>query len=157
MNAQAGFALFLLILTVGYFYEALSLPRPFELGEPGPAFLPLILSAIMFVACGRILLHELRGRGDAEDKDESDGAALSGRAVALVFITAGFIYLFETLGYWVATLCYTFAVAVLFEHERTSSFRRAIPVATLVSVGITTAGWLFFVTLFDLYLPTWGA
>lgn len=157
MNAQAGFALFLLILTVGYFYDALSLPRPFELGEPGPAFLPLILSAIMFVACGRILYQELRGQAQAEDDGELGGSALSGRSVILVVVTAVFIYLFEMAGYWVATLCYTFAVAVLFEHERTSSFRRAIPIAGLVAVGITAAGWLFFVALFDLYLPTWGA
>lgn len=155
MNGQVAFALFLLVLSIGYFYEALSLPRPFELGEPGPAFLPMILSAVMFVACGRILYQELRGT--AEDEGRPGGISISGRSVVLVVVTAGFIYLFEALGYWPATLCYTFAVALLFEHERTSSFRHAVPISALLAVGITIAGWLFFVTLFKLFLPTGGA
>src|SRR5690606_17802064 len=59
MNRQAIAALFLLVLNTGYFVQALALPRPFQFGEPGPAFLPLILSGVLFVASGRILYMEL--------------------------------------------------------------------------------------------------
>ncbi len=152
MNRQAIAALFLLVLNTGYFVQALALPRPFQFGEPGPAFLPLILSGILFVASGRILYMELRGidTGEGEAPTESVSAA---KPIALVLVTAGFVYGFEPLGYWIATLLYTFLVALLFEYERTSPLR-AIAVAAIVAFGTTLAGWLFFVTLFDLFLPS---
>lgn len=152
MNRQAIAALFLLVLNTGYFLQALALPRPFQFGEPGPAFLPLILSGILFVAGGRILYMELRGieSGDKEAPTESVSVA---KPIVLVLVTAGFVHGFEPLGYWIATLLYTFLVALMFEYERTTPLR-AIVVAAIVSFGTTLAGWLFFVTLFDLFLPS---
>ena len=57
MNRQALFALFLIILDVGYFAQALTLPAPFQLGEPGPAFLPIVLAVVLFVSCVLSLIH----------------------------------------------------------------------------------------------------
>lgn len=152
-NGQALFAIFLLVLNAGYFAEALTLPTPFAMGEPGPAFLPLILSLVLFVAAGRILIAELRGTGDAAEEGTPTGG-FSVKPVILAAITGVFVYAFEPLGYWLATLFYTFAVAVLFEFERTARPLRILAVAAAVSVGMTVVGWLFFVTLFDLFLPT---
>lgn len=152
-NGQALFAIFLLVLSAGYCAEALTLPTPFERGEPGPAFLPLILSLVLFVAAARILVAELRGTGDST----SEGAPAGGfsiRPIILAAITGLFVYVFEPLGYWLATLFYTFAVAVLFEFDRSSRPLRIVAIAAAVSVGMTLVGWLFFVTLFDLFLPT---
>ena len=155
-NGQAVFALLLLILNTGYFVQALALPRPFLLGEPGPSFLPLVLSGILFVACGRILYAELRGTGEAADDDGAPVGGFSLKPAVLAVITGIFVYLFEPLGYWVATLAYTFAVAVLFELEERPRPLRLVTVAAIVAVGITVTGWLFFVTLFDLFLPDGG-
>ncbi len=152
-NGQALFALLLLILNAGYFAEALTLPRPFALGEPGPAFLPLILSLVLFVAAGRILFAEMRGTGTVEDEGAPAGP-LSVKPVLLAAMTGVFVYLFEPLGYWLATLLYTFGVAALFEYEKTARPLRIVAVAAAVAVGMTVVGWLFFVTLFDLFLPT---
>jgi putative tricarboxylic transport membrane protein len=152
-NGQALFALFLMILSAGYFAEALTLPRPFARGEPGPAFLPLILSLVLFASAGRILISELRGTGTVEDEGAPAGG-LSVKPILLAAITGVFVYLFEPLGYWLATLGYTFGVAVLFEYERTARPLRIVAGSAAVAVGITVVGWLFFVTLFDLFLPT---
>jgi putative tricarboxylic transport membrane protein len=152
-NGQALFALFLLILNAGYLAEALTLPRPFQFGEPGPAFLPIVLSCILFLAAGCILFEEIRGTGVAEAEGAPVGR-VSARPILLAGITAGFVYLFEPLGYWVATLLYSFAVAALFEYEKTSGPLRTLAVSAAIAVGMTVIGWLFFVTLFDLFLPT---
>lgn len=152
-NPQALFALFLLVLNAGYFAEALTLPLPFAMGEPGPAFLPLVLSVVLFIAAGQILWAELRGTGEAE----AEGAPVGGFAVkpiAIAVLTAVYIVLFESIGYWLSTYLYSFAVAALFETETTSRPVRIIIVAAIIAAAATAAGWLFFVTLFDLYLPT---
>jgi putative tricarboxylic transport membrane protein len=153
MNRQAIVALFLLVLNTVYFVQAMALPRPFQFGEPGPAFLPLILSGILFLACGRILYMELRGIGDGGEGEEPAESVSFVKPIALVLVTAGFVYAFEPLGYWISTLFYTFIVAMLFEYERTSP-SRAVAVAAIVALGTTLAGWLFFVTLFELFLPS---
>ncbi len=152
-NGQAIFALLLLILNTGYLVQALSLPRPFLLGEPGPAFLPIVLSGILFIACGRILYAELRGTGETAGEGAPAGG-FSVKPVILAVFTGIFVYLFEPFGYWLATLLYTFAVAVLFELEESGRPLRLLGVAAIVAVGMTVTGWLFFVTLFDLFLPT---
>jgi len=149
MNRQAAFALFLLVLNTGYFVETLSLPTPFARGEPGPGFIPLVLSAVLFVAAGRILFVELRAAGPREPQEEP----LSPRPFLLAGFTAGFVAAFEPAGYWVATLAYTFAVAALFETQKTARPLRVLAVAAAVAAGVSVVGHLFFVRLFDLYLP----
>lgn len=151
-NRQAVFALFLLVLNTGYLVEALSLPRPFQLGEPGPAFLPLVLAVVLYIACGRILYAELRGSGDPEGEPQPPGSSVV-RPILLALATAAFIYAFEPFGYFVATPLYVFAVAALFEYESGSSPLRIAVVAAILAGAISIVGWLFFVTLFDLFLP----
>lgn len=147
MNREAIFALFLLVMNTGYFLETLNMPRPFQFGEPGPAFLPLFLSAIMFVAAGRILVGALGGMRS------EDGESFSFKPLILAALTIGFILAFEPAGYWIATLGYTFAVAVLFSLEESRAPLKVLTLSAAVAVGVTAVGYLFFVTLFDLYLP----
>ena len=138
-NSQALFAILLLILNTGYFAEALTLPTPFAHGEPGPAFLPLVLSGVLYLAAARILLTELRGTGDAE----TEGAPVEGspvKPVLIVLITAVFVYLFESLGYWISTLLYTFAITALFEFEKKSTPLKTLAVSIVVAIGMTVLG-----------------
>ncbi|WMS42235.1 tripartite tricarboxylate transporter TctB family protein [Acuticoccus sp. MNP-M23] len=147
INREAIFALFLLVMNTGYFIETLKMPRPFQLGEPGPAFLPMLLSAIMFVAAGRILVGALGGfRTD-------DGERFSIKPLILAALTLGFIALFEPAGYWIATLAYTFTVAVLFSLEDSRAPLKVAGLSAIIAICVTGVGYLFFVTLFDLYLP----
>lgn len=149
MNRQALFALFLIVLNTVYFVDSLSLATPFARGEPGPAFVPMLLSLILYVAAGRIFIAELRGRGEVEESEEP----LSWKPFLLAALTAGFVAAFEPAGYFIATFGYTFAVAAVFEWDNSSSRKRVLLVAAAVSVGVTVIGHLFFVRLFDLYLP----
>lgn len=148
MNRQVIFALLILALDAGYLFQALSLPFPFSRGEPGPAFMPLILVVLLAVGALGVLVEELRGITG----DEEEPGTFGYRALALIALTAGFVWAFEPLGYWVATAGYTFSVAWLFEQERVGALRAAA-VSLVVAAGITVLGWLFFVRLFDLFLP----
>ena len=147
MNRQVIFALLILALDAGYLFQALSLPLPFSRGEPGPSFMPLILVVLLAIGALGVLLEELRGTA------EHDGAERFGiRSLILIGLTVGFVWAFEPLGYWIATLAYTFCVAWLFEQERVGTMRAALT-ALLIAAGITIMGWLFFVQLFELFLP----
>lgn len=154
MNRQALFALLLIILDVGYFAQALTLPRPFQLGEPGPAFLPILLSLILFISCVCILWQELAGTVSDVDKNEVDHSVrIAPRSIVLIVATALFVWAFEPLGYWIATFLYTITVAWLFEREREISLPFSVLTSGAIAAGVTTAGWLFFMTLFGLSLP----
>lgn len=155
MNRQAMFALFLIILDVGYIVQAFNLPRPFQQGEPGPAFLPLILATILMISCVRILWLELAGTKTTADGDESDvGARVTPRSILLILGTAIFVWAFEPLGYWISTFLYTFGVAWLFEREQKKPIKSSLFITSIIAASVTTVGWLFFVTLFKLGLPT---
>lgn len=147
LNARAIFALLLVVLSVAYFLEALTLPTPFQQGEPGPAFIPMLLAALLFVSAGVTVLGEMRTDAAAT------GERINLKTMTLVGLTIAFVGAFEFAGYVIATFAYTLAVAALFEAERGRSTRRIALVSLAVAGGVTLAGWLFFVRLFDLYLP----
>lgn len=148
MTRQALFALFILAIDVAYLLQALELPLPFASGEPGPSLMPLILVVTLGIGAFGVLFQELRGQSEDDDED----ARFSVRTVALIALTCGFVWAFEPLGYWYATVPYAFGVAWLFEQERLGSVR-AVLTSALIAAGITIVGWLFFVVLFDLFLP----
>lgn len=149
MNRQAIFALLILALDAGYFLQALQLPVPFARGEPGPAFMPLILVVALAVGALGVLVQELRGTADPEEDEDANFGL---RSLGLITLTAAFVWAFEPLGYWVATALYTFAVAWLFEQERLGPVRSVLT-SLLIAFGITGSGWLFFEVLFELFLP----
>ncbi|WP_121066745.1 tripartite tricarboxylate transporter TctB family protein [Chachezhania antarctica] len=150
MTRQALFALFILALDVAYLQQALQLPRPFATGEPGPSLMPMVLVFTLGLGALGVLVQELRGTAVHDDDEDAN---FSLRTVALIALTCGFAWAFEPLGYVYATLCYAFGVAWLFEQERLGPVK-AILTSVVISAGITGVGWLFFVTLFDLFLPS---
>lgn len=149
MNRQVVFALFILVLDAAYLHQALQLSFPFARGEPGPAFMPLILVVVLAIGAMGVLVQELRGLPDPE---EDHGGSFALRTVALIGLTAAFVWAFEPLGYWIAAALYSFSVAWLFEQERIGA-ARAVLTSALIAAGITVLGWLFFAELFDLFLP----
>lgn len=149
MTRQALFALLILAVDVAYLQQALELPLPFARGEPGPSLMPLVLVLTLGIGALGVLVQELRGTAEHEDDEDAN---FSLRTVALIVLTCGFVWAFEPLGYWYATLTYTFGVAWLFEQERLGP-AKALLTSALIAAAITGVGWLFFVTLFDLFLP----
>lgn len=149
LGRQAIFALFLIVLSAAYFIETLRLPTPFARGEPGPAFLPMVLAAVLFASAASILLGELRGASPRGENEER----LSWKPFLLAALTAAFVAVFELAGFLLATFLYTAAVAALFELEKTRHPLRILAVGLAVGAGVTLVGRLFFVELFDLFLP----
>jgi len=133
-----------------FFVEALKLLPPFEHGEPGPAFYPLVLSVIMYMASIKIMLTGLKNKTKIVF-NLKDFAVI--RPLLMAGATGLFILVFETMGYWISTLLYTFAVAFIFEFGRKYTFGRTLTFCAVIAVAITLSGWLFFDLLFDLHLP----
>lgn len=141
-------AIALLTFNLVYMLQALKLPVPFEHGEPGPAFFPLVLSAVLFVSSLVILFKGLQ-LGDEKGEEETEYL----KPALVVGATAVFVVLLNYLGYWIATMFYTFSIALVFEYRRNEPILKTSAFCALISAAITVFGWLFFVKLFDLYLP----
>ncbi|QDY70825.1 tripartite tricarboxylate transporter TctB family protein [Qingshengfaniella alkalisoli] len=158
LNAPAIFAIFLLLLNSVYASQIAQMNLPFAKGEPGPAFMPMLLCGFLYVAGLRIFMQELRAdHGSASDGALSDTIRRLGLVgpLLVVALTALFIIGFAYLGYAVSASLYTFAIALFFNYEELGNWRKATLYAVLTAVAISLFGWLFFVQLFDLYLPVW--
>lgn len=159
-NGQALFAMLLLVLTTVYASQIFELGLPFANGvEPGASFLPIVLSAIMYVGALRILVTELR-RGQAKEKapaqsDNLPHVTLIGPLI-VTLATAAFAYGLSRVGYFVAAGAYTFAVALYFNYEASERIIYALVLSAVTAAAITIFGWLFFEWLFELSLPGWS-
>jgi hypothetical protein len=161
-NGQAIFALVLLMANTVYASQIFKLGVPFSNGvEPGASFLPVLLSAVLYLAAGRILIAELRNSRSVEapaadaKSDHVPAIGIVGPLV-IAILTMGFAAGLERVGYIAAAGAYTFAVALYFNFEGGGRLMRSVIVSAMTGVLITSFGWLFFVKLFDLYLPTWS-
>lgn len=159
LNGKTIFYLFLIALNTVYMSQLVHLDRPFATGEPGPAFLPMILCGFVYFALIRIFVIEIKAAPSPKEQPDthstgSEQFSIIGPVAAIV-LTGLYIVGFFYLGYVVSTLAYTFMISLLFNFEQTRQWKRSIVLATLTSAGVTVAGWLFFEKLFDLYLPTW--
>lgn len=158
INGQVLFAFALLGLNTVYASQVLAMDLPFANGEPGPAFLPMMLCAFVFIAMIRILMTELRAkpaeRAAAMTSDHIRNLHVLGPLGAIALISL-FIVVFVYAGYLPAAALYTFAIALFFNYESSGDLKKAALMALGISAVITTLCWLFFVKLFDLYLPMW--
>ncbi|MFX0543325.1 tripartite tricarboxylate transporter TctB family protein [Roseovarius sp. S4756] len=160
INGQAIFAVLLLVLTTVYATQIPKLGLPFENGvEPGASFLPIVLSAIMYLCAGRMMIAEFRREAiEAAPHMPSDHIPrieLTGPLLVVVF-TIGFAAGLERVGYFVAAGSYTFAVALYFNCEESGRILHALLLSAATSVALTLFGWLFFEWLFELSLPGWS-
>lgn len=157
MRGGAVFALALLALNAVYLSELIGMAAPFARGEPGPSFLPWLLCGFLFVAALRILRLELRasraGPADAAPALRRPDVL---RPLMVGALTAGFIAAFPHVGYAVATAVYVFAIALVFNVEQTRRWGSSLAWSATTAAGVTAFGWLFFVRLFDLFLPGWS-
>ena len=96
----------LIALNTVYLSAALNIESQFSSGAGiGPRTVPILVSLCMYVALVVVLYGELRDDGASEPR----GAVI--RPALVVLATAGYIFLFRPLGYWIDTALY---VAVLF-------------------------------------------
>lgn len=159
-NIQAGFAIFLIVLTTIYASQIFELGMPFSTaGEPGPAFLPVVLCLFMYVAGLRILHAELTGIGpepEAQRRSETVPRLAQVGPLVVLVLTMLYIAAFPWIGYFASTIFYTAAIALFFNYESSGNWKDAAWRSALTAGAITAFGWLFFVQLFGLFLPVWG-
>lgn len=158
LNGQILFGFALAALNTVYASQVLQMDAPFAKGEPGPAFLPVILCLFIYIGVARVLIGEFRAGGGAraaaEGSDTIPHIRILGPVIA-IGLTALFIAGFFLVGYVVAAAVYTFMIAFYFNYEQSGAPGRAALVALVIAAAVTLFGWLFFVQLFDLYLPMW--
>lgn len=162
LNGQVIFVLALTALNTVYASQVLQMDPPFASGEPGPAFLPSMLCIFLYLAAARILFTEIRAQATAPVDTSADTILsehvphirLIGPLIA-VGLTILFIIGFFYLGYLVSAFLYTFLIAFFFDFERRGTWKASALLAAAVAFGVTLFGWLFFVKIFELYLPVW--
>lgn len=168
---QILFALLLLAGNTVYASQLLQMSRPFATGEPGPSFLPALLCGFVYIAALCILVGELRKPAAATETETETGAKTGASAgtegsehvplmgllgpILAIALTAGFVLGFVYLGYLPAAFVYAALIAGYFNFEERGSLRRAALIGVVTGACVTLFGWLFFVQLFDLYLPLW--
>ena len=158
LNGQVIFALALTALNTVYASQVLQMDLPFASGEPGPAFLPSMLCIFIYLAVARILFTEIRAQApaatDAIQSEHVPHIRVVGPLIA-VGLTVLFIIGFFYLGYLVSAFLYTFMIAFFFDFERRGVWLPSALLAAAIAFGVTLFGWLFFVQVFELYLPVW--
>lgn len=158
LNGQILFVLALIIANTVYASQIAQMSRPFANGEPGAAFMPMILCAFVYCAGVSLIITELRKPADTTTADAFPShvpqIALIGPLV-MIGLTVLFIIGFFYVGYVVSSAIYIFLTALYFNFEETGDLRRALLIGIVTSFVVTLFGWLFFVKLFDLYLPLW--
>ncbi|TCS65414.1 putative tricarboxylic transport membrane protein [Primorskyibacter sedentarius] len=147
LNRQLLFLFFTLAVSVGYFISAMSLGAPFSDGGLTPSFFPILVggAAIMFACI--LILQALRERAGAGEAD-APGTYIHLWVVVAIFV---YILVFRTVGYFISSGLFVFALIVLF-----SLFEKLLQKAILTAVIVGLA-YIMFQQLFGVRLPTlWG-
>ena len=147
MNRQLLFLYVTLAVSVGYLVSAMSLGAPTDGGRVTPSFFPILVGAAAIVFCAVLIVQQFRATPGP------DRAAEPPRYTHLWIVAAIFVYIaiFKTVGYFISSGLFVFALIVLF-----SSFEKLIQKA-LISVVVVLAGYVMFQYLFGVRLPTpWG-
>jgi len=135
-----------------YVYQLMQLPPPFETGEPGPSLYPWLI-AVLLCACGLLLIRKGL-RGAADENGPAPGGEFAGMARSLlaVAVTAGYLWLFSVAGFWLSSVLYASAIAVLFDSAKRRTVRAAMA-CLLIGIAITAVVYLLFTLLLGVRLP----
>lgn len=135
--------LVLLALNTVYLSAAFDIRTQFSGGEGiGPRTIPILASLGMYVALLVVLVGELRNGSEPEPR----GALLRPALVALA--TAGYIFFFQPLGYWIDTALYVAVLFGIFQFET----RR--PVFFVIHVALVALAFYgLFAGVFGVRLP----
>lgn len=141
MTKERFGSVLLLVVAVYALIHSSRLPMG-EWNQPGPGVFPLVLSILLSIIGISLFFVSTE---DAK-LNWKDSLSRQKKAWAIVGLTAGFILCFDWLGFVPTTGLYLF---ILF--SRIS--RLPFVYATALAVGITGAGWYFFVRILTLQLP----
>jgi putative tricarboxylic transport membrane protein len=147
----------LMLFTTVYLADGLSLGRVFRYGVPSAAFMPLVLSGVMYAALlaviGARLREHLRSRRGARPATAVAPLSTLVRPALVVLATAAYIAVFVPIGFALSTVGYAYVLLALF------GFRDGMSVTgqalrALAAVGICSVVYAFFVLAFGVQMPT---
>lgn len=135
--------LMLIAFNTVYLSAAFDIRTQFTSGAGiGPRTVPILAALCMYVALLVVLVSELRDDRESEPR----GAIL--RPGLVVLATAGYIFLFRPLGYWIDTALYVAALFAIFQFE----IRRPLIFAGYVAL-VAVAFYGLFGGVFGVRLP----
>ncbi|MGI6574773.1 MAG: tripartite tricarboxylate transporter TctB family protein [bacterium] len=144
--------LVVMLFAIVYFIKSLELPLPFAVpGQPGPAFYPWCLAAVLFV-CGIALLRNglVQGQEDNNNKFVMGKEAI--RPALTILVTVVFLKLFATAGFWVSTVVYACSIVFAFEYGRRKA-GKALTLSLVAGILVTAAVYFLFEVLLAVRLP----
>jgi len=155
LNRQLVFLYVTLAVSVGYLVTALSLGAPIADNGLTPAFFPILVGCAAIVFCSILIVQALRvppeaapqTAPDTETADEARSYTHLWVVVAIFF----YIVAFRTLGYFLSSGLFVFALILLF-----SKFEKLV-LKAVISAAIVGVAFVMFQQLFGVRLPTlWG-
>lgn len=154
MSRNAGFLrlgvvfpLMLMVLTTIYFAASFQIHAQFTPeGEMGPQHIPMLVSALMYIALFTVLIQELRTPCAI---GETDKHASMLRPLLVVLATAVYIWLFRPLGYALSTALFVATLFIVFRFEIKRPLHFVFYVLAVVAVF-----YGLFAGIFHVRLPT---
>jgi hypothetical protein len=121
----------LLGLALLYFRAAWDLPAGRD--EPGPGFLPILLSLSLALVALWILVGGLKKQAVLGTNAESGAPPKPWKTILALGLTAVFAATFHNLGFAISTWLYTLFVTLLFRRDRLA-FPLVVPVFTTAAI-----------------------
>jgi putative tricarboxylic transport membrane protein len=144
---RGGGLIFLLVGIYGLIFSS-TLPLG-QWSEPGAGVFPLSVSILLCVSGISWLIAGKPKRGEETAIDWRSMARLMKTPFLTILITAVFVMAMTRIGYLAGSILFLFLVLLFVSHYR---LRTAVALGTVLGIG----GWLFFVKLLAIQLPTVG-
>lgn len=151
LNRQLVFLYVTLAVSVGYLVTALSLGAPIADNGLTPAFFPILVGCAAIVFCSILIVQALRVPPETVPQTETADEARSYTHVWVVVAIFFYIVAFRSLGYFLSSGLFVFALILLF-----SKFEKLV-LKAVISAAIVGVAFVMFQQLFGVRLPTlWG-
>ena len=151
LNRQLVFLYVTLAVSVGYLVTALSLGAPIADNGLTPAFFPILVGCAAIVFCSILIVQALRVPPKAAPQTDAADEERSYTHVWVVVAIFFYIVAFRTLGYFLSSGLFVFALILLF-----SKFEKLV-LKAVISAAIVGVAFVMFQQLFGVRLPTlWG-
>lgn len=151
LNRQLVFLYVTLAVSVGYLVTALSLGAPIADNGLTPAFFPILVGCAAIVFCSILIVQALRVPPETAPQTDAANEERSYTHVWVVVAIFFYIVAFRTLGYFLSSGLFVFALILLF-----SKFEKLV-LKAVISAAIVGVAFVMFQQLFGVRLPTlWG-
>lgn len=159
LNKNSIFPFFILVVSVIYLVEAISMGAPVVSQSIRPSFVPQVLGVLSTLfsliltikAVRQPLKPDAKAQAPGGDAEGAEDASSIKPAVLTIIAISIYIALFTALGYALSSLVFVFAIIVIFSAPDKWLSKLA------TSAAIVAFGYIVFEQLFGVRLPTlWG-